>query len=244
MIRYSGQSRLLMAVDCLIFGFDQGRLKLLLIQRAIDPDRRHWSLIGGFLQKQETLDNAAKRILLKMTGLQDVYMEPVSAFSDPKRDPVERTVSMAYCALININDYKNQLRNEYQARWFEIEKLPELVYDHLEMVKTSHIHLRYRASRHPILFELLPEKFTFLELLNIYESIFGKNIDKRNFFRKLSGTGLIVKQNEKDRLTSKKGSFYYQLNKEEYDLQFNSFLNIAPYTNSYVFAKQQKAELI
>src|SRR5882757_477481 len=105
MIRYSGQSRLLLAIDCLIFGFDKGSLKLLVIQRAMEPNRRKWSLIGGFLQRNECLDDAAKRILKKMTGLHDVYMEPLRAFSQPDRDPVERTVSMAYFALIDINEY-------------------------------------------------------------------------------------------------------------------------------------------
>jgi 8-oxo-dGTP diphosphatase len=234
MIRYTGQSRILMAVDCLIFGFDNSNLKLLLIKRAIEPARHKWSLIGGFLQLNETLDEAAKRILKRMTGLKNVYMEPLRAFSDPHRDPVERTVSIAYVALVDIYEFNQQINHLYQAQWFLANEIPELIFDHKYMVQIAMAQIKYRASQHPILFELLPEKFTLPQLQVIYESIYGKPFDDRNFHRKFISTGLLVKQKEKNKLTSKKGAYYYKLDKEKYNLLFNAFLNIIPHPRSYI----------
>src|SRR5438309_8773460 len=122
MNRYPGETRVLMAVDCIIFGFDGTDIKLLLVQRGLKPEKGKWSLMGGFLQPQESLDQAANRILKRLTGLEGVYMEQLQTFSDPFRDPVERTLSVAYFALIDIHQYEKQLSNEYHAEWFLIKK--------------------------------------------------------------------------------------------------------------------------
>ena len=218
----------MVAVDCIIFGFDGEALKLLLVRRQLKPEKGHWSLMGGFLQPDESLQEAADRVLTKLTGLEGVYMEQLEAFSDPNRDPVERTVSVAYSALIDINKYRQQLSDEYYAEWFPVKEIPELIFDHNEMVKLAKRSLRYKAALHPILFELLPQKFTLPQLQNLYEGIYDTTFDKRNFSRKVLSTGLMIRQKDKDKGSSKKGAFYYKLDKKKYAANFRSFLNFIP----------------
>ncbi|MGZ8510672.1 MAG: NUDIX domain-containing protein, partial [Chitinophagaceae bacterium] len=117
MTKYQKQTRMLAAVDCIIFGFDGQALKLLLIQRGLEPERGKWSLMGGFIQPEESADIAAIRILKSLTGLEGVYLEQLAIFSDPDRDPIERTVSIAYFALIDIHQYEKQLTEEYHPEW-------------------------------------------------------------------------------------------------------------------------------
>lgn len=225
MTRYSGQSRMLVAVDCIIFGFDGEALKLLLIKRGFEPQKNKWSLMGGFVQGDESFETAAARILNKLTGLEGVYMEQLFAFGEPARDPVERTVSITYFSLIDINQYKLQLSDEYHAEWITLDKLPDLIFDHSEMVKMAKEKLRYKAAIHPILFELLPLKFTIPQLQLLYEAVYDTTFDKRNFSRKVLSTGLLIKQKDKDRLSSKRGAFYFKLDKRKYNAKFNAFLN-------------------
>lgn len=225
MTRYSGQSRMLVAVDCIIFGFDGVSLKLLLIKRGFEPQKNKWSLMGGFVQPSESFETAAARILDKLTGLEGVYMEQLFAFGEPERDPVERTVSITYFSLIDINQYKQQLSDEYHAEWITLDQLPDLIFDHTEMVKMAQEKLRYKAAIHPILFELLPLKFTIPQLQLLYEAVYDVTFDKRNFSRKVLSTGLLIKQKDKDRLSSKRGAFYFKLDKRKYNAKFNAFLN-------------------
>jgi len=225
MTRYSGQSRMLVAVDCIIFGFDGEELKLLLIKRGFEPLKNKWSLMGGFVQADESFETAAARILNKLTGLEGVYMEQLFAFGEPARDPVERTVSITYFALIDINQFKLQINDEYHAEWIALDKLPALIFDHTDMVKMAQEKLRYKAAIHPILFELLPLKFTIPQLQLLYEAVYDVTFDKRNFSRKVLSTGLLIKQKDKDRLSSKRGAFYFKLDKRKYNAKFNAFLN-------------------
>ena len=152
MNRYPGETRTLIAVDCIIFGFDGSDIKLLLIQRGLKPEKGKWSLMGGFLQPNEDIQQAADRVLKKLTGLEGVYMEQMRAFGDPQRDPVERTLSIAYFALIDIHQYEKQLSTDYHAEWFHVKKMPDLVFDHRRMVDIAKRQLRYKAALHPILF--------------------------------------------------------------------------------------------
>lgn len=225
MTRYTGQSRMLVAVDCIIFGFDGEELKLLLIKRGFEPQKNKWSLMGGFVQPTESFESAAARILNKLTGLEGVYMEQLFAFGEPDRDPVERTISITYFSLIDINQYKLQINDEYHAEWISLDKLPSLIFDHTEMVKMAQEKLRYKAAIHPILFELLPLKFTIPQLQLLYEAVYDVTFDKRNFSRKVLSTGLLIKQKDKDRLSSKRGAFYFKLDKRKYNAKFNAFLN-------------------
>ncbi|WP_304063241.1 NUDIX hydrolase [Pedobacter glucosidilyticus] len=225
MQKYSKQTRLLVAVDCIIFGFDGEKLKLLLIQRDFEPKKGKWSLMGGFLKPDETPEDAAYRVLKQLTGLENVYLEQTEVFGDINRDPIERTLSIAYHTLVDIHQYEKQLSNDYHAEWFEINQLPDLIFDHNQMVKKAKEKIRYKAALHPILFELLPEKFTIPQILALYEQVFDTELDKRNFSRKLFSTGLIIKQQEKDKLNSKKGAFYYKLDKDTYKSKFENFFH-------------------
>jgi ADP-ribose pyrophosphatase YjhB (NUDIX family) len=228
MNRYPGETRVLVAVDCIIFGFDGNDIKLLLVQRGLKPEKGKWSLMGGFLQPQESLDQAANRILKKLTGLEGVYMEQLHTFGDPLRDPVERTLSVAYFALIDIHQYEKQLSADYHAEWFLLKKTPELIFDHKKMMEMAKKELRYKAALHPILFELLPAKFTIPQLQILYEGIYDTTFDNRNFSRKVLSTELLIKQKEKDKANSKKGAFYYKLDKRKYKANFQAFLNFIP----------------
>ncbi len=228
MSRYPGESRILVAVDCIIFGFDGNNIKLLLVQRGLKPERGKWSLMGGFLQPTESLEQAANRILKKLTGLEGVYMEQLRAFGDPQRDPVERTISIAYFALVDIHQYEEQLSHEYNAEWFLLDETPDLIFDHKKMMEDAKRQLRYKAALHPILFELLPAKFTIPQLQILYEGIYDTTFDNRNFSRKVLSTELLIKQKEKDKANSKKGAFYYKLDKRKYKANFQAFLNFIP----------------
>jgi 8-oxo-dGTP diphosphatase len=228
MSRYPGQTHMLVAVDCIIFGFDGNDIKLLLIQRGLNPERGKWSLMGGFLQPKESLEQAANRVLQKLTGLEGVYLQQLEAFGDPSRDPVERTISIAYYALIDIHEYEKQLSNEYHAEWFHLKKIPDLIFDHKTMVEDAKRQLRYKAALHPILFELLPTRFTIPQLQILYERIYDTRFDNRNFSRKVLSTELLIKQKDKDKANSKKGAFYYKLDKRKYKANFQAFLNFIP----------------
>jgi ADP-ribose pyrophosphatase YjhB (NUDIX family) len=219
---------MLVAVDCIIFGFDGTQLKLLLIKRGFEPRKGKWSLMGGFVTPEENIDQAAARILKQLTGLSDIYLEQLAAFGEPFRDPTERTVSIAYFALIDINQYEEQISHEYSAEWFPLRQFPPVIFDHKEMIETAKEKLRYKAAFHPVLFELLPEKFTIPQLQALYEDVYNKILDKGNFSRKILSTGLLVKQKDKERSGSKKGAFYYKLDKRKYQLKFNAFLNFIP----------------
>jgi len=228
MQKYAKQTRLLLAVDCIIFGFDGTSLKILLIKRGFQPEKGKWSLMGGFVQQRESLDQAANRILKQLTGLEEVYLEQLYTFGGPDRDPVERTASVAYFALIDIYKYQKQLSTEYHAEWFPLDEVPQLIFDQQEMVELAKKRIRYKAALHPILFELLPDKFTLPQLQNLYESVYNTTIDKRNFSKRVLATGLLVKLKDKDKAGSKRGAFYYQLNLQNYNAKFQSFLNFIP----------------
>ena len=132
MTKYQKQTRLLAAVDCIIFGFDRQSLKILLIQRGFEPEKGKWSLMGGFIQPDESSDQAATRILKSLTGLEGVYLEQLHTFGEPLRDPIERTLSIAYFALIDIHKYEKILTDEYHPEWFPLNKIPSLIFDHKE----------------------------------------------------------------------------------------------------------------
>jgi len=231
MTKYQKQTRLLAAVDCIIFGFDGQKLKILLIQRDFEPEKNNWSLMGGFIQATESADEAAVRVLKKLTGLEGVYLEQLYAFSEPERDPIERTLSIAYFALIDSNQYQKQISDEYHPEWFPLDKIPELIFDHKKMVTMAREKLRYKASLHPILFELLPQKFTLPLLQSLFEDVFETTFDTRNFSRKLMSTNLLLKQKEKDKENSKKGAFFYKLDKKHYKKNFHKFLHFIPNPN-------------
>lgn len=215
---YNDQEKVLLAADCIIFGFDKKNLKILLIKRDFEPEKGKWSLMGGFLRPDENLDNAAVRVLHHLTGLDNVYMEQLRTYSAIDRDPVGRTVSVSYYALINITEH-TEINKNFSAKWFDITEFPSLIFDHNIMVANAMSRLRYRASTKPIGFELLPEKFTMKQLQVLYEAILCEKLDKRNFINKINGLDILLKTEEKDMNSSRKGSFLYKFDEEKYKLK-------------------------
>jgi ADP-ribose pyrophosphatase YjhB (NUDIX family) len=215
-IQYKNHDRLLVAVDCIIFGFEGKHLKGLFIKRGFEPQKDKWSLMGGFVNKDEGVDEAAGRILDQLTGLTDIYMEQLHCFGHVNRDPAGRVLSVAYFALIKIDDYSEALMKTHNARWFELSKVPALVFDHKQMVKLAWERLQQKVANHPIGFALLPDKFTLPQLQNLYEAVYETPLDKRNFTRKVLSLGILNKLKEKEKESSKKGAFYYTFDKAKY----------------------------
>ena len=213
---YSQHPRFYHAVDCIIFGFSGGELNLLLLKRKFDPGKGEWSLMGGFVQEGECMDNAAKRVLAELTGLTDVFMQQVGTFGQVDRDPGERVISTAYYALININEYDRQLVEEHNAYWVNINEVPTLLFDHKEMVDRARQIMRVQAAMQPISFHLLPEHFTLTQLQTLYEAINGEPIDKRNFRKRVAELGYVEKTKLIDKTTSRRGAALYQFNEAEY----------------------------
>ncbi len=234
MTKYQNQTRLLVAVDCIIFGFDGQKLKILLIKRGFEPKKDHWSLMGGFVQAGESADEAATRVLKQLTGLSGVYLEQFHTFSSKDRDPIERTISIAYFSLIDIHQYEKQISEEYHAEWFQLDKIPQVIFDHPLMISMAKEKLRYKAALHPLLFELLPEKFTLPLLQSLFEDVYETSFDKGNFSRKIISTNLLIKQKDKDKTNSKKGAFYYKLDKKHYKKNFHSVLKFIPNLNNHL----------
>lgn len=209
---YQKQTKCLVALDSIIFGFDGEKLKLLLVKRGIEENKDTWSLMGGWLQEAESLDQAAVRIVNNLTGLKNIYLEQVSTFGAPLRDPIQRTVSVTYFALINTTDFLQTTEMEYEGKWFDFDELPNMLFDHKEMIEKSIECLRQKAAFQPVGFELLPEKFTLPSLQNLYEAIFNKKFDRRNFSRKMIATGFLKRLDEKQKGVSKKGAYFYEFN--------------------------------
>ncbi|MRR19627.1 NUDIX hydrolase [bacterium] len=228
---YNQQPKHFTAVDCIIFGYDisDKELKLLLIKRSFEPALGQWSLAGGFVQEKESLDDAACRVLCSLTGLSDLYMEQLYTYGETERDPGARVISTAYFALIGIHELDPEIRRQNGAHWRSISNLPELIFDHRKMVDRALIELVETVKVRPVGFELLPEKFTLVQLQNLYEAIYLRAIDKRNFRKKILSMNLLDKQDEKERETSKKGAWYYRFNEERYrELSRNGFFfNVA-----------------
>ena len=214
---YSEYSKFHVAIDCIIFGFDKEKLKLLLIKRKFEPEIGKWSLMGGFVEENESLDNAAKRILYKLTGLENIIMEQLFTYGELDRDQGERVISVAYFAVIITDDYTDELGRKYGAKWIELSDRPDLIFDHNLMVKKAMKRLRRRAKYQPIGFEILPEKFTIPQLQKLYEAIYKKGLDKRNFRKKILSMNLLLKLDEKEKEYSRKGAYYYKFKKEKYD---------------------------
>jgi 8-oxo-dGTP diphosphatase len=214
---YKEKNRLLVAVDCIIFGFDHEGLKLLLIKRKFEPGKGQWSLMGGFVTIEESLDNAAEKVLLSLTGLKDIYLEQLYTYGEVNRDQAERVISVAYCSLIKTDDYNKIIGEQHGAHWININMIPDLVFDHNQMVDKALARLKRRVKNQPIGFELLPEKFTLPQLQSLYEAIFQETLDKRNFRRRILSMDLLVKLDEKDKDNSRRGAFKYKFDKNRYD---------------------------
>ncbi|UFH54053.1 NUDIX hydrolase [Spirosoma sp. KNUC1025] len=228
MIHYTHPSRILVALDCIIFGFDGEELQLLLIKRNFDPERGKWSLMGGFLNENEDLESAAQRILYNLTGLTNNYLEQLQTFGAVNRDPVERTISVVYYALINIQQQDMNAVKSHNAYWISLHNKPDLIFDHNAMVTQALHQLRYKAALHAIGFELMPEKFTIPQLQKVYEAIYSKQLDRRNFSRKILSTDLLINTGEKDTNSVTKKGQLYRLNTEKYQQYLTDYVSFFP----------------
>jgi ADP-ribose pyrophosphatase YjhB (NUDIX family) len=213
---YSSKDKFYVAVDCIIFGFYQSELHLLLLKRNFEPAKGEWSLMGGFLQKDESLDQAAKRVLYELTGLEKVYMDQVGFFGEIERDPGERVLSAAYYALMNIDHYDPELAKKHNAHWINFKDLPPLVFDHTKMVEIALDILQRKASTEPIGFNLLSKLFTLSQLQSLYEAIYGESLDKRNFRKRIAEMDFIEKTDEIDKSGSRRGAYLYKFNSKAY----------------------------
>lgn len=225
---YNKYTPYLVAVDCIIFGFIEGELKLLIIKRSFDPGKGSWSLMGGFVGPEESMDEAGYRVLYELTGLKDLYMTQLYTHGEINRDPGARVISTSYYSLIKIQDIDPDHEMISNARWCPINELPELIFDHSKMVQMALESLRDEAHRKPIGFELLPPKFTIPQLQSLYEAIYQQKFDKRNFRKSILKMNLLDQLDEKDKENSKKGAFYYRFIEEKYKelLRNGFFFNI------------------
>ena len=214
---YGEHSKVWLSVDCIIFGFDEGKLKILIGKRKMDPGRGEWSLYGGFVASDESVDDAATRTLYELTGLRNLFMRQVGAFGNVDRDPGERVVSIAYYALINVKDYDNDLRIKHGVEWMDINEIPQLYSDHNEMVRKARKMMQQKLSQEPVGFRLLPSLFTLTQLQRLYEAVNGEELDKRNFRKRIKDMDFIEKTDLIDKTGSKRGAYLYRFNKRAYN---------------------------
>ena len=214
---YKNRDTHLIAVDCIIMGFKDNDLHVLAAKRQFEPMKGSWSLMGGFVNQGESINESAGRVLDEFTGIDGIFMEQLGAYGEVERDSGERVVSIAYYALVDMDKFDTSLVEKYDARWISISHLPDLIFDHNKMVKDTINTLQRRAAVKPIGFNLLGDQFTLPSLQSLYEAIYQETIDKRNFRKKILSMDILEKLDEKDKSSSKRGAFYYQFNKDKYD---------------------------
>jgi ADP-ribose pyrophosphatase YjhB (NUDIX family) len=214
---YKQQSKFHVAVDCVIFGYEEGQLKLLLYPRAFEPVKGSWSLMGGFVKALESAEEAAYRVLKQTTGLDNVFLEQVSTFSAPNREAFDRVISIAYFALIRIDRYKKNRTDIFGAKWWPINELPGLIFDHEEMIDQALKKLQQKAGNSLVGSELLPKKFTLLQLRKLYEAIYQREFDPGNFRKKMLSLDVLEKMDHKNSTESKKGAYYYKVKANKVD---------------------------
>ena len=209
------------AVDCIIFGFNDNKLELLLIKKKDNPEKGKWSLIGGFVGFNEDLDEAANRILSDLSGLRDIYMEQIKTFGKVDRCSFDRIISSTYSAFILKSSYTEDQIKKYNAQWFPITEVPQLIFDHNDMVNIAIKRMRRRVRNFPIAFNLLPPKFTLPQLQALYEGVLDEKLDKRNFRRKVAQMKYLVRLDEKDMSESRRGAFLYRFDETLFENEQN-----------------------
>jgi 8-oxo-dGTP diphosphatase len=214
---YNEHSKVLVSVDCIIFGFNGSSLQVLIGRRQMEPGRGEWSLYGGFVGPDEDLEDAANRVILNLTGMKGLYIRQVGAFGRIDRDPGERVVSVAYCALINVKDYDDTIRRQYGLEWVTLDNLPHLYSDHNQMIINAIKQIRRRINNEPLSFHLLPQYFTLTQLQRVFEAVMGEELDKRNFRKRIKDIDFIEKTDLIDKVSSKRGAALYRFNKRVYE---------------------------
>jgi 8-oxo-dGTP diphosphatase len=210
--------RAALTVDCVVFGFDEAELKILLIQRGLEPFKGKWALPGGFVRLEETLEDAARRELEEEAGLKQVFLEQLYTFGAVDRDPRERVVSVAYYALVKLAAHHTKAATDAaDAQWFPISKAPKLAFDHADILKVGLARLKAKVRYEPIGFELLPPKFTLSQLQRLYEAVLESDLDKRNFRKKVLAYGLLIPLKEQHLTGRHRPAQLYRFDADKYE---------------------------
>lgn len=212
-------------VDCVIFGFEDNKLRVLLIRSDLSVFKDKWSLLGDYAKETETLEEAAYRVLLERTGMTDVYLDQVHTFSKPNRHPGGRVITAAYCSLLNIKHHELKITDN-ELHWHNVTDLSEMAFDHYEILTTCYVWLQKRIQEHPLGFNLLPEKFSLRELQNLYEAILNVELDRRNFRKKFFSMDFLIDTGEYEEDVKHRPGRLYQFNFEKYERKKRNWIGI------------------
>ena len=211
------QQSMKLSVDAVVFGYEQGNISVLLIKRKYDPFKGQWAIPGGFIKNDESLEDAVERELFEETGVKINYLEQLYTFGKPNRDPRGRVVSVAYFGLVRPNTFKIAASTDAeQVRWFPINEIPKLSFDHREILNTAVERVQGKITYEPIGFELLDKKFPFSDLEKLYTTLLGREIDRRNFRKKIVGLNILDELDEKVSKGSGRPANLFQFNQKRY----------------------------
>lgn len=209
--------RAALTVDCVVFGFDDEDLKVLLVERALEPFKGMWALPGGFVRVEETLEEAARRELEEEAGIRKVFLEQLYTFGEIDRDPRERVVTVAYSALVKLSDHSVRAATDARnAAWFEVSEAPTLAFDHKRILETALTRLQGKVRYQPVGFELLPPKFKLSQLQHLYEAVLERPLDKRNFRKKILGMDLLIELDEIEQDVAHRAARLYRFDAAKY----------------------------
>ncbi len=214
-----------LTVDCVIFGFEQNKLKVLLIKSDLEVFEGRFSLLGDMVRDNEQLDDAAYRVLKERTGMTDVFLDQVRSFGHPNRHPGGRVITVAYCSLLNINHHELKIHDN-DLNWHTVANLKDMAFDHKEIVDFCYAWLQKRIQEHPLGFSLLPEKFSLRELQNLYEAILGVTLDRRNFRKKFASMDLLIDIDEMEQDVPHRPGKLYKFNFEKYEKNKRKWVGI------------------
>jgi 8-oxo-dGTP diphosphatase len=212
-------------VDCVIFGFDENELKVLLIRSDLEIYKDKWSLLGDFAANNEELTQAAYRVLKQRTGMDEVYLEEVRTFSHPNRHPGGRVLTVAYCSLLNIKDHQLK-KMDNELHWHNVQGLQNMAFDHSLIIQECYEWLQKRIQEHPLGFNLLPEKFSLRQLQLLYEAILNTKMDRRNFRKKFFNMDFLIDTGEYENDVSHRPGKLYQFNFKKYEENKRSWVGI------------------
>jgi len=218
-------NRIALSVDCVIFGFDENKLKVLLIRSDLKKFQGKWSLLGDLVTPNEDLDAAAYRILKQRTGLSDVYLEQIHTFGAVNRHPAGRVVTVAYCSLINIQHHKLKILDN-ELHWHDVQHVSDLAFDHQQLFNTCYQRLQKRIQEHPLGFNLLPKKFSLRDLQNLYEAILDTKLDRRNFRKKFFAMDFLIDLEEMEQDVPHRPGKLYKFNYDKYEKKKRKWVGI------------------
>jgi 8-oxo-dGTP diphosphatase len=221
----SGYPKVPLTVDCVIFGFTDNQLKVLLIKSDLEQFKDQLSLLGDMVQSNEDLDSAAHRVLFERTGMQNVYLEQVHTFSKVDRHPGGRVITTVYASLLDFNNQELKI-HENEIKWHTLNQINEMAFDHKDILDVCHAWLQKRIQEHPLAFSLLPEKFSLRQVQNVYEAILGTQLDRRNFRKKFASMGLLIDTNEMEVNVTHRPGKLYKFDYAQYEISKRNWVGI------------------